>query len=59
MREKVNAKFVPDHYLQDNFLNLHNLKKGTKNVEKYTREFEPLLLKFDHREDETQTLVRY
>ena len=26
MKEKLKAKFLPDHYLQDNFLKLHNLK---------------------------------
>jgi len=59
MREKLKAKFLPDHYLQNNFLKLHNLKQGNKSMEEYIREFEQLLLKCDLREDETQTLVRY
>ena len=59
MRKKLKAKFLPDHYLQDNFLKLHNLKQGTKSVKEYTREFEQLLLKCHLREDETQILVRY
>ena len=33
MREKLKAKFLPDHYHQNNFLKLHNLKQGTKIVE--------------------------
>jgi len=40
MRDKLKAKFLPSHYLQDNYLKLHNLKQGTKSVEEYTREFE-------------------
>ena len=57
--DKLKDKFFPSHYIQDNYLKLHNLKQGTKNVEEYTREFEQLLLKCDLKEDETQTLVRY
>jgi len=59
MREKLKAKFFPDHYLYDNFLKLHNLKQGSKSVEEYTREFEQLLLKYDLRKDDAQTLVKY
>jgi len=40
MKKKLKAKFMPDHYLQDNFLKLHNLKQGNKSVEEYTREFQ-------------------
>ena len=59
MREKLRSKFLPSHYLQDNYLKLHRLKQGPKSVEEYTREFEQLLLKCDLREDDPQTLVRY
>ena len=38
MRDKLKDKFLPSHYIQDNYLKLHNLKQGTKNVEEYTRE---------------------
>jgi len=55
MRDKLKAKFLPSHYLQDNY----NLKQVTKSVEEYTREFEQLLSKYDLKEDETQTFVRY
>ena len=59
MRDKLKSKFLPTHYLHDNYLKLHNLKQGTKSVEEYTREFEQLLLKCDLSEEENQTLVRY
>jgi len=59
MRDKLKDEFLPSHYLQDNYLKLHNLKQGTKSVEEYTREFEQLLLKCDLKEDKTQTLIRY
>jgi len=55
----LKEKFLPSHYLQDNYLRLHNLKQGSKSVEEYTREFEQLLLECDLKEDESQTLVRY
>ena len=53
MRDKLKDKFLPSHYIQDNYLKLHNLKQGTKNVKEYTREFEQLPLKCDLKEDET------
>ena len=59
MRSKLRSKFLPPHYLQDNFLKLHHLKQGSKSVEEYTRDFEQLLLKCDLQEDESQTLIRY
>jgi len=58
LRDKLKSKFLPSHYLQDNYLELHHLKQGTKSVEQHTREFEQLLLKCDLREDDAQTLVR-
>ena len=59
MREKLRSKFLPSHYLQDNYLKVHHLKQGSKSVEEYTREFEQLLFTCDLREDDSQTLVRY
>ena len=58
IKSKLKSKFPPPHYLQDNFLKLHHLKQGSKGVEKYTKEFEQLLLKCDLKEDESQTLIR-
>jgi len=40
MRDKLKAKFLPPHYVQDNYLKLHHLKQGTKSMEEHTREFE-------------------
>ena len=51
MRDKLKDKFLPSHYLQDNYLKLHNLKQGSKSVEEYIREFEQLLLKCDLGDD--------
>jgi len=59
MRDKLKDKFLPSHYLQDNYLELHHLKQGTKSVEEYTREFKQVLLKCDLKEDDSQTLIRY
>ena len=59
MREKLKSKFLPSHYIQDNFLKLHRLRQGTMSVEEYTREFEQLLLKCDLKEDDAQTMVRF
>jgi len=59
MKFKLKSKFLPPHYLQNNFLKLHHLKQGSKSVEEDNREFEQLLLKCDLKEDESQTLIRY
>jgi len=59
MKEKLKSKFLPSHYIQDNYFKLHHLKQGSKSVEEYTREFEQLLLKCDFREDDAQTMVRH
>ena len=59
MREKLKSKFLPSHYIQDNYLKLHRLRQGARSVEEYTREFQQLLLKCDLREDDSQTMVRF
>jgi len=53
IRGKFKAKFLLDHYLQYNFLKLHNPKQENKTIEEHTREFEQLLLKRDLWEDDT------
>ena len=59
MKEKLKTKFLPSHYLQDNYTKLHNLRQESKGVEEYTREFERLVMICDLRENEDQTIVRY
>jgi len=59
MKEKLKEKFIPSHFLQENFSKLHHLKQGSLSVKEYTREFEQLLIKCDLKEGEEQTLVRY
>ena len=59
MKGLLKEKFLPSHYLQENYSKLHHLKQGSMNVEEYTREFERLLIKCDLKENEEQTLVRY
>ena len=51
MREKLKAKFLPPHYLQDNYTKLHNLRQESTSVKEYIREFEKLLMICDLREN--------
>ena len=46
VKEKLNSKFLPSHYLQKNYLKLHHFKKVIS-VEEYSMNFEQLLLKCD------------
>jgi len=59
MMEKLRAKFLPPHYLQDNYVNFDNLRQECKSVEEYTREFERHVMICDLRENEHQTIIRY
>jgi len=59
MKEKLESKFLPPHDLQDNFTKLHTLKQETKSLEKYTCDFESLMMTCDLRKNEDQTVVRY
>ena len=59
MKEKLKSKFLPVHYLQDNYNKFHHLRQESKSIEEYTREFEKLMMICDVREDEDQTIVRY
>jgi len=59
MKSKLKAKFLPSHYVQDNFARLHNIKQEGRSVEEYTRDFERLLMTCDLWETEDQTIVRY
>jgi len=59
MKAKLNARFLPPNYIQNNYAALHYLTQGTMSMDEYTREFEKLLIKCDLQEDEEQTIVRY
>jgi len=59
MRFKLKAKFLPPHYVQDNFTRLHNIRQEGRSVEEYTRDFDRLLMTCDLGESEDQTIVRY
>ena len=59
MRRELTRKFLPEHYYQDCFLQLHNLRQKTLSVEEYTREFEKLMMKCDIQEKKEQTIARY
>jgi len=52
MKGKLKEKFLPSHYLHENYSKLHHLKQGSMRVEEYTREFDQLLIKCDLKEDE-------
>lgn len=58
MKEKLKAKFLSPHCLQDNYTKLHNLRQDSKNVEEYTHEFEKVVMICDLRENEDHTIVR-
>jgi len=51
MKGKLKDKFLPSHYLQENYSKLHHLKQGSLSVEEYTRGFEQLI-KCDLKENE-------
>jgi len=51
MKEKLQAKLLPPHYLQDNYTKLHNLRQESKSIEEYIRDFEKLLMICDLREN--------
>jgi len=59
IRSKLRDKFLPSHYIQDNFSKLHNIRQEGCGVEEYTQEFERLLMTCDLWESEDQTIVRY
>ena len=59
MKKKLTSKFLPYHYKQDNYMQLHNLCQQSMTVEEYTREFELLVMKCELKDDEEQRMVRY
>ena len=59
MRKQLTSKFLPYHYHQDNYMQLHKLRQLSMTVEEYTREFELLSMKCELGENEDQKIVRY
>ncbi|VFQ86099.1 unnamed protein product, partial [Cuscuta campestris] len=59
MRALLKKKFIPTHYIRENFASLQHLRQGNRSVEEYIREFEELLMWCDLQENDLQTFVRY
>ncbi|XP_031375447.1 uncharacterized protein LOC116189849 [Punica granatum] len=59
MKRELKKKFLPASYKQDIFSRLYNFKQEELTVEKYTAEFEHLMMKCDIVEPEEQTIARY
>ncbi|VFQ77733.1 unnamed protein product [Cuscuta campestris] len=59
MRALLKKKFIPTHYIRENFARLQHLRQGNQSVEEYNREFEELLMRCDLQENDSQTFVRY
>ena len=59
MRRELTRKFLPDHYYQNNFIQLHNLQQKSLSIKEYSREFEKLMMKCGIQEREEQTIARY
>ncbi|VFQ96419.1 unnamed protein product, partial [Cuscuta campestris] len=59
MRALLKKKFIPTHYIRENFARLQHLRQGNWSVEEYNREFEELLMRCDLQENDSQTFVRY
>ena len=53
------ARFVPEHYRQDLFNKLQNLKQSSKSVEEYYKDMEVTLKRADVHELEEQTIARF
>ena len=59
MKYEMYARFVQEHYCQDLFNKLQQLKKGTKSAEEYYKEMEMTVLRVDLKELEEQTMARF
>ncbi|VFQ90318.1 unnamed protein product [Cuscuta campestris] len=59
MRTLLRKKFIPTHYIRENFARLQHLRQGNRSVEEYNREFEELLMRCDLQENDSQTFVTY
>ncbi|XP_071708618.1 uncharacterized protein [Rutidosis leptorrhynchoides] len=59
MKKLLRAKFLPENYRQESFLEYHNLRKRTQSVEEIIQEFERLRMRCDVQEEEEQTIARF
>ena len=59
MKKELRKKFLPEGYLQEAFLYLHDFTQRDKTVADYTEEFDHLMLKCGIVEPEEQTIARY
>nr|GEZ16035.1 reverse transcriptase domain-containing protein [Tanacetum cinerariifolium] len=59
MKRELRKKFLPDGYLQEAFLHLHDFAQRDLSVAHYTQEFDHLMLKCGIVEPEEQTIARY
>src|SRR4051812_23212413 len=59
MKNVMYARFVPEHYRQDLFDKLQNLKQDTKTIEEFYKEMEMTMMRADVKELEEQTIARF
>src|SRR3954463_16189951 len=59
MKNVMYARFVPEHYCQDLFDNLQNLKQGTKTIEEFYMEMDMTMMRADVKELKEQTIARF
>ena len=59
MKKELRKKFLPEGYLQEAFLHLHDFAQRDQTVADYTEEFDHLMLKCGIVEPEEQTIARY
>jgi anaerobic selenocysteine-containing dehydrogenase len=59
MKVAMYQRFVPDHYRQDLFNKLQNLKQGFKSVEEYYKEMEMIMMRGEVQELDEQTMARF
>ncbi|WP_214280993.1 retrotransposon gag domain-containing protein, partial [Escherichia coli] len=53
------ARFVPEHYRQDLFNKLQQLKQGTKSVEEYYKDMEITMKRAAMNKIKEQTIARF
>ncbi|KAK1693078.1 hypothetical protein QYE76_009775 [Lolium multiflorum] len=59
MKEEMQARFVPTHYMTDLFNKLQKLKQGTKTVEEFFKEMELTMMRANIQESENQAIARF